>query len=81
MQTYSEQGAVWSSLQQGRGDVVMSTVNGLRYTVAHREGVKFQAAVNKLVEGGSHAKILKKWGTTDSALTKSGISPPEIGTS
>ncbi|MFH8287109.1 ABC transporter substrate-binding protein [Streptomyces antibioticus] len=104
VQTYSEQGAIWSSLQQGRSDVVMSTINGLRYAVDHQEGVKFlnefhrldvgfafkkgtklapafQAAVNKLIEDGSYAKILKKWGTTDSALTKSEISPPEIGTS
>jgi polar amino acid transport system substrate-binding protein len=40
-QTYSEQGALWSSLQQGRSDVVMSTINGLRYAVSRQEGLKF----------------------------------------
>ena len=101
VQTYSEQGAIWSSLQQGRSDVVMSTINGLRYAVAHQEGVKFlseyhrldvgfalkkgtklapafQAAVNKLIADGTYDKILKKWGTTGSAIEKSQISPPEL---
>jgi polar amino acid transport system substrate-binding protein len=97
----NEQGAIWSSLQQGRSDVVMSTINGLRYAVAHQEGVKFlnefhrldvgfafkkgteltpavQAAVNKLIKDGTYAEILKKWGTTGSAIAKSEISPPEL---
>ena len=103
VQTYSEQGAIWSSLQQGRSDIVMSTINGLRYAVAHQKGVKFlnefhrldvgfafdkgtklapafQAAVNRLIEDGTYARILKKWGTTDSAIAKSEISPPEVTT-
>jgi polar amino acid transport system substrate-binding protein len=101
VQTYNEQGAIWSSLQQGRSDVVMSTINGLRYAVAHQSGVRFlneyhrldvgfafkkgtkltpafQAAVNKLIDDGTYAEILKKWGTTGSAITKSEISPPEL---
>ncbi|MER5340325.1 ABC transporter substrate-binding protein [Streptomyces mirabilis] len=101
VQTYSEQGAIWSSLQQGRSDLVMSTINGLRYAVAHQQGVKFlneyhrldvgfafkkdtklapafQAAVNKLIADGTYDKILKKWGTTGSAIAKSEISPPEL---
>lgn len=101
VQTYSEQGAIWSSLQQGRSDLVMSTINGLRYAVAHQQGVKFlneyhrldvgfafkkdtklapafQAAVNKLIADGTYDKILKKWGTTGSAIPKSEISPPEL---
>jgi polar amino acid transport system substrate-binding protein len=101
VQTYGEQGALWSSLQQGRSDVVMSTINGLRYAVAHQEGLKFlneyhrldvgfafkkgtklapafQAAVNKLIGDGTYRKILKKWGTTGSAIEKSQISPPEL---
>ncbi|KOU65585.1 ABC transporter substrate-binding protein [Streptomyces sp. MMG1533] len=101
VQTYNEQGAIWSSLQQGRSDIVMSTINGLRYAVAHQEGVKFlnefhrldvgfafkkgtklapafQAAVNRLIADGTYEKILKKWGTTGSAITKSEISPPEL---
>jgi polar amino acid transport system substrate-binding protein len=103
VQTYSEQGAIWSSLQQGRSDIVMSTINGLRYAVAHQDGVKFlnefhrldvgfafkkdtplapafQAAVNELIADGTYAKILKKWGTTGSAITKSQISPREVKT-
>lgn len=101
VQAYSEQGAIWSSLQQGRSDIVMSTINGLRYAVAHQDGVKFlnefhrldvgfafkkgtklapafQAAVNDLIANGTYAKILKKWGTTGSAITRSQISPPEL---
>jgi polar amino acid transport system substrate-binding protein len=101
VQTYSEQGAVWSSLQQGRSDIVMSTINGLRYAVAQQQGVKFlnefhrldvgfafkkgtklapafQAAVNRLIADGTYDRILKKWGTTGSAIAKSQISPPEI---
>jgi polar amino acid transport system substrate-binding protein len=103
VQTYAEQGALWSSVQQGRSDVVMSTINGLRYAVAHQPGLKFlneyrrldvgfafkkgtelapafQAAVNKLIADGTYAKILKKWGTTASAIPKSEISPPELKT-
>ncbi|MGI3203583.1 ABC transporter substrate-binding protein [Streptomyces sp. GLT-R25] len=102
VQTYSEQGATfWSSLQQGRSDIVMSTINGLRYAVAQQEGLKFlnefhrldvgfafkkgtklapafQAAVNKLIADGTYDRILKKWGTTGSAIEKSQISPPEL---
>lgn len=101
VQTYNEQGAIWSSLQQGRSDVVMSTINGLRYAVAHQEGVKFlnefhrldvgfafkkgskltrafQAAVNRLIADGTYDRILKKWGTTGSAIATSRISPPEL---
>ncbi|KOU10021.1 MULTISPECIES: ABC transporter substrate-binding protein [Streptomyces] len=101
VQTYSEPGALWSSLQQGRSDVVMSTVNGLRYAVAHQRGVKFlnefhrldvgfalkkgsalapalRAAVDGLIADGTYARILKKWGTAESAIAKSEISPPEL---
>ncbi|MFI9255317.1 transporter substrate-binding domain-containing protein [Streptomyces sp. NPDC053069] len=101
VQTYSEPSAIWSSVQQGRSDIVMSTINGLRYAVAHQPGLKFlneyhrldvgfafkkgtrlapalQAAVNRLLADGTYAKILKKWGTTGSAIKKSRISPPEL---
>ncbi|MCQ4208089.1 ABC transporter substrate-binding protein [Streptomyces longispororuber] len=101
VKTYAESSAVWSSLQQGRSDVVMSTINGLRYAVAQQEGLRFlnefhrldvgfafkkgtplapafRAAVNKLIADGTYARILKKWGTTPSAIAKSRISPPEI---
>lgn len=101
VRTYSDQAAVWSSLQQGRSDVLMSTINGLRYAVAQLEGLRFlnefkrldvgfafkkgtplapafQAAVNGLVADGTYDRILKKWGTTKSAIKASRISPPEI---
>ncbi|MEU2063411.1 ABC transporter substrate-binding protein [Streptomyces sp. NPDC013455] len=101
VQTYSESSAIWSSLQQGRSDIVMSTINGLRYAVAHQQGLKFlnefhrldvgfafkkgtklapafQAAVNKLLSDGTYDRILKKWGTSGSAISTSRISPPEL---
>ncbi|MEU3712252.1 ABC transporter substrate-binding protein [Streptomyces catenulae] len=101
VKTYAEISALYASLQQGRTDVVMSTVNGLRYAVDRQPGLRFlnaykrldvgfalkkhsplapafRAAVNHLIENGSYHKILKKWGTADSALTTSRISPPEI---
>ncbi|MDT0465217.1 ABC transporter substrate-binding protein [Streptomyces gibsoniae] len=101
VQTYGESGALWSSLQQGRSDVVMSTINGLRYAVARQPGLKFlneyhrldvgfafakgtklapafQAAVDQLIADGTYEKILRKWGTTGSAISKSRISPPEL---
>ncbi|MEV0680693.1 ABC transporter substrate-binding protein [Actinosynnema sp. NPDC050436] len=37
----------------------------------------FQAAVNKLVQDGTYLRILEKWGTKDSAIPESLISPPE----
>ncbi|MEW2623050.1 ABC transporter substrate-binding protein [Streptomyces sp. NPDC048106] len=101
VQTYAETSAIWSSVQQGRSDVVMSTINGLRYAVARQPGLKFlnefhrldvgfafkkgtklapafQAAVDRLIADGTYDKILKKWGTTGSAIKKSRISPPEL---
>ena len=37
----------------------------------------FQVAVNKLIKDGAYGKILDKWGTKDSAIPESLISPPE----
>lgn len=56
VQTYNEQGAIWSSLQQGRSDVVMSTINGLRYAVAHQQGVKFLNEYHRLDVGFAFKK-------------------------
>ncbi|MFE0084296.1 ABC transporter substrate-binding protein, partial [[Kitasatospora] papulosa] len=39
----------------------------------------FQAAVNALKADGTYDRILKKWGTSESAIRTSQISPPEIG--
>ncbi|MGW6289737.1 ABC transporter substrate-binding protein [Streptomyces sp. NPDC055107] len=101
VKTYADQAAVWISLQQNRTDVVMSTINGLRYAVSQQEGLRFlnefkrldvgfafkkgtplapafQAAVNRLKEDGTYDRILKKWGTSESAIETSEISPPEL---
>ncbi|MFJ1752335.1 ABC transporter substrate-binding protein [Kitasatospora sp. NPDC088134] len=101
VKVFADNGAVITGLQQGRLDVVMSTINGLRYQAAqpsaktrfvgefHRLDVgfafkkgsaltpAFQAAVNQLIKDGSYRKILAKWGTADSAIAESLISPPE----
>ncbi|MFF3013399.1 ABC transporter substrate-binding protein [Streptomyces sp. NPDC057939] len=101
VKVFSEPGAVTTALQQGRIDVVMSTINGLRHQAAqpaaqttflgeyHRLDVgfafkkgspltpAFQAAVNELVKNGTYARILKKWGTTASAIEESRINPAE----
>lgn len=37
----------------------------------------FQAAVDKLIQNGTYHRILRKWGTTASALKTSRINPPE----
>ncbi|POX37353.1 ABC transporter substrate-binding protein [Streptomyces sp. Ru73] len=99
VKTYAEQGALWISLQQGRSDVVMSTINGLRYSVRQQKGLRFlneyqrldvgfafkkgspltpafRAAVNRLQKDGTYDRILKKWGTTGSAIDGSRINPP-----
>ncbi|MFE9680922.1 ABC transporter substrate-binding protein [Streptomyces sp. NPDC006285] len=101
VKVYSENGATLTALQQGRIDVIMSTINGLRYQAAqpaaqtaflgeyHRLDVgfafkkgspltrAFRAAVNELIEDGTYAPILKKWGTSPSAIETSRINPPE----
>lgn len=101
VKVYSENGATLTALQQGRIDVVMSTINGLRHQAAqpasqttflgefHRLDVgfafkkgstltpAFQAAVNELIKDGAYARILKKWGTSESAIETSRINPAE----
>ncbi|MFC9292894.1 ABC transporter substrate-binding protein [Streptomyces sp. NPDC057011] len=101
VKVFAEPGAVTTALQQGRIDVVMSTINGLRHQAAqpaahttflgeyHRLDVgfafkkgspltpAFQAAVNELIKNGTYARILKKWGTTASAIDASQINPAE----
>ncbi|MGW0882701.1 ABC transporter substrate-binding protein [Streptomyces sp. NPDC002671] len=101
VKVYSENGATLTALQQGRIDVIMSTINGLRYQAAqpaaqatflgeyHRLDVgfafkkgspltkAFHSAVNELIKNGAYARILKKWGTSASAIDTSRINPPE----
>ncbi|MET8564217.1 ABC transporter substrate-binding protein [Streptomyces flaveolus] len=56
VQTYAESSAIWSSLQQGRSDIVMSTINGLRYAVAHQQGLKFLNEYHRLDVGFAFKK-------------------------
>ncbi|MGW0865984.1 ABC transporter substrate-binding protein [Streptomyces sp. NPDC002611] len=101
VKVYSENAATLTALQQGRIDVIMSTINGLRYQASqpasrttflgeyHRLDVgfafaknspltkAFQAAVDALIKDGTYARILKKWGTSASAIDASQINPPE----
>ncbi|MEU5694139.1 ABC transporter substrate-binding protein [Actinosynnema sp. NPDC020468] len=100
VQVFSENAAVYLGLQQKHIDVIMSTINGLRYAATQQPNLEFlgefkrldvgfafqkgspllpafQAAVNKLIENGTYKKILDKWGTQDSAIPKSEISPAE----
>ncbi|MEV0123875.1 ABC transporter substrate-binding protein [Streptomyces sp. NPDC050703] len=101
VKVYSENAATLTALQQGRIDVIMSTINGLRHQAAqpasrttflgefHRLDVgfafkkgspltkAFQAAVRELIKDGTYARILKKWGTSASAIDASRINPPE----
>ncbi|WP_328724470.1 ABC transporter substrate-binding protein [Streptomyces sp. NBC_00259] len=101
VKVFSENGATVTAVQQGRVDVVMSTINGLRHQAAqpasrteflgefHRLDVgfafrkgspltrAFQGAVNELIKNGTYDRILRKWGTTASAIETSRINPPE----
>ncbi|MEE4489854.1 ABC transporter substrate-binding protein [Streptomyces sp. BE230] len=94
VKTYSDQSAVWSSLQQGRTDVVMSTINGLRYAVKQQEGVRFLNEFKRLDVGFAFKKgtplapafqaavnRLKTDGTYNRILKKWGISASGVETS
>ncbi|WP_411086101.1 ABC transporter substrate-binding protein [Streptomyces sp. 061-3] len=94
VKTYSDLAAVWASLQQGRSDVVMSTINGLRYAVGQQEGVRFLNEFKRLDVGFAFKKDtplapafraavngLKADGTYDRILKKWGISASAIESS
>ncbi|MGX2998053.1 ABC transporter substrate-binding protein [Streptomyces sp. JNUCC 64] len=94
VQTYSDQSAIWSALQQERADVVMSTINGLRYAVARQKGVKFLNEYHRLDVGFAFKKgtplapafqaavnKLLKDGTYDRILKKWGTQGSAIETS
>ncbi|MFF2897214.1 ABC transporter substrate-binding protein [Streptomyces sp. NPDC057966] len=94
VKTYNDQGATWASLQQGRSDVVMSTINGLRYAVEQQEGVRFLNEFKRLDVGFAFKKGtplapafqaavngLKADGTYDRILKKWGIGASAITTS
>ncbi|MFF4290022.1 ABC transporter substrate-binding protein [Streptomyces sp. NPDC001739] len=94
VRTFAEPGALWISLQQGRSDVVMSTINGLRYAVEQQPGLKFLNEFKRLDVGFAFKKgtplapafqaavnHLKKDGTYDRILKKWGTGPSAITTS
>ncbi|MFD9603891.1 ABC transporter substrate-binding protein [Streptomyces sp. NPDC059970] len=94
VKTYSDQGAIWGALQQGRSDVVMSTINGLRYAVEQQEGVRFLNEFKRLDVGFAFKKGtplapafqaavngLKADGTYDRIRKKWGIGASAIKTS
>ncbi|WP_432088810.1 ABC transporter substrate-binding protein [Streptomyces sp. bgisy095] len=83
---YNQTGAVWMALQQGRSDVVMSTINGLRYAVTQQKGMKFLNEYRRLDVGFAFKKGtplapafeaavngLKADGTYDRILKKWGV--------
>ncbi|MFF8373924.1 ABC transporter substrate-binding protein [Streptomyces lydicus] len=94
VKTYAEQGALWISLQQGRSDVVMSTINGLRYAVEQQPGLRFLNEFKRLDVGFAFKKgspltpavraavnRLQKDGTYHRILKKWGTGPSAIATS
>ncbi|MDV9190866.1 ABC transporter substrate-binding protein [Streptomyces sp. SR27] len=91
---YSETGAIWMSLQQGRSDVVMNTINGVRYAVTQQKNVKFLNEYRRLDVGFAFRKGtplapafqaavngLKTDGTYDRILRKWGVTGSGIAKS
>ncbi|MFZ4301476.1 ABC transporter substrate-binding protein [Streptomyces cinereoruber] len=83
---YNEAGAFWMALQQGRSDVVMNTINGVRYAVTQQKNVKFLNEYRRLDVGFAFKKGtplapafqaavngLKADGTYDRILRKWGV--------
>ncbi|MFE1774634.1 ABC transporter substrate-binding protein [Streptomyces sp. NPDC059008] len=94
VKTYAEQGALWISLRQGRSDVVMSTINGLRYAVGQQPDLRFLNEFKRLDVGFAFKKgtplapafqaavnRLRKDGTYDRILKKWGTGASAITTS
>ncbi|MFB7517012.1 ABC transporter substrate-binding protein [Streptomyces sp. NPDC056144] len=88
---FSEPGAVWMALQQGRADVVMNTINGVRYAVTQQKGIKFLNEYRRLDVGFAFKKGtslapafqaavngLKADGTYDRILKKWGVTASGI---
>ncbi|MGW8380369.1 ABC transporter substrate-binding protein [Streptomyces sp. ODS28] len=91
VKTYAETSAPWAALQQGRADVVMSTINGVRYAVKQQQGLRFLNEYKRLDVGFAlkkHSPLapalqaaverLKKDGTYDRILEKWGTTPSAI---
>ncbi|MFJ5678741.1 ABC transporter substrate-binding protein [Streptomyces sp. NPDC093097] len=94
VRTYADPGALWLSLQQGRTDVVMNTINGLRYAVRQQPGLRFLNEFKRLDVGFAFKKgtllapafqaavnRLKKDGTYDRILAKWGTTASALTTS
>ncbi|CAM5605568.1 ABC transporter substrate-binding protein [Streptomyces atroolivaceus] len=94
VKTYADQAAVWISLQQGRSDVLMSTINGLRYAVTQMDGLRFLNEFKRLDVGFAFKKGtplapafqaavngLQEDGTYDRILKKWGTGKSAIETS
>ncbi len=94
VKTYAESSAMWSSLQQGRSDVVMDTINGLRYDISQQQGLKFLNEFRRLDVGFAFKKgtplapafqaavnDLIRTGVYDRILKKWGTQGSSIGTS
>ncbi|MFE2058068.1 ABC transporter substrate-binding protein [Streptomyces sp. NPDC056465] len=94
VKTYADPSAVWISLQQGRSDVVMNTINGLRYGVTRLDGLRFLNEFKRLDVGFAFKKGtplapafqaavngLKEDGTYDRILEKWGTTGSAIRTS
>ncbi|MFI8964168.1 ABC transporter substrate-binding protein [Streptomyces sp. NPDC053493] len=88
---YSEPGAIWMALQQGRSDVVMNTINGIRYAVTQQPGTKFLNEYRRLDVGFAFKKGtplapafqaavngLKADGTYDRIVKKWGVTDSAI---
>ncbi len=56
VKTFADPATIWLALGQGRVDVVMSTINGLRYAVRQQQGVTFLNAYRRLDVGFAFAK-------------------------
>ncbi|MCG6498661.1 ABC transporter substrate-binding protein [Kitasatospora sp. A2-31] len=92
VKAFSDNGAVLTSLQQGRVDIVMSTINGLRYQASQEaSGTRFLGEFHRLDVGFAFKKgspltpafqaavnQLIKDGTYDRILKKWGVSDSAI---
>ncbi|GAA0643753.1 ABC transporter substrate-binding protein [Kutzneria viridogrisea] len=56
VQVFAETSALYLSLQQGRVDVLMSTINGLRYAVSRQPNLRFLNEFHRLDVGFAFAK-------------------------
>ncbi|MFD8014459.1 ABC transporter substrate-binding protein [Streptomyces sp. NPDC058955] len=91
---FNESGAPWLALRQGRSDVVMSTINGIRYAVGRQPGTRFLNEYRRLDVGFAFKKGsalapafraavngLKADGTYDRILRKWGVTGSGIAES